>query len=79
VKCGSPRGNLGRPRGGEEGGARDGLDDAWRGGTTQGRRHAELAKLSAAMAMAPLPSKGAIERQSEWEQRWASAGVAWRP
>jgi len=26
------------------------------------------------MAMAPWPSESAGERQSEWEQRWASAG-----
>jgi len=56
-KCGSPRGNLGQPRGGEDGEARGGLGDARRRGETRRREHEELGKLLAAMAMTPQSSE----------------------
>jgi len=63
-KYGSPRGDLGLPRGGEEGEARGRLGDTQRGDATRGRGCMELAKLSAVMAMAPLPSE-TREREAE--------------
>jgi len=71
VKCGSPRGDLVQPRGGEDGGARGGLGDAWRRGETQRRGRGELAKLSAAMAMALSSTES---REIEEGREWTSAG-----
>jgi len=75
-KCGSPRGNLGQPRGGEDGGARGELGDARRSDATRRQERKELVKLSAAMAMAPPPSKSREREAERMDGRWVSVG--WR-
>ena len=74
AKCGSPRGDLGQPRGGEDGGARGGHGDAWRRGKAQRRGREELAKLSTAMAMALSPSESREGGRERVDGRWPSAG-----
>jgi len=55
AKCGSPREDPVQPKGGEDGGARDGLGDARRRGERRRRARAKLAELLATMAMAFPP------------------------
>ena len=74
AKCGSPRGDLVQPRGGEDGGARGRLGDAWRRGEAQRRGCEELAKVSAAKAMVFSPSESRERERERVDGRWVSAG-----
>jgi len=73
AKCGSPRGDLVQPRGGEDGGARGRLGDTQRRGEARRRAREKLAELSATMAMA-FPPSGSREREGESGRVLASAG-----
>jgi len=79
VKCGSPRGDLVQPMGGEDGGARGELRDTRRRGKTQRRGLEKLAKLAAAMATALSPGGVTRERQGESGRALSECGVSWRP